>query len=309
MAFFGYPEAQDNDAERAARAGLELLDAIAKLGSQAGAPNWRNESVSIQVRWQLERAPAKKPTYSAKLPISPRACKAAAEPGTVLITDAVHQLVSGFFVVASCGASALKGIEREFRHRGPSKAAMSRASVFESRFMPSTGYLCYLKKIMRPLLRVCLIAGFTASVSACAQSGSIGPLNSTATEDQQKLIVAHKAGMAAQQACMAQYRQASHSGGVSEEVQQQFQQCLLQARKPEFTIARQTADQRLKSDSSIYGVTTRAIIAGDSADRAGNNEEALRQYQSVDENSPPLSPKLRASIHFHHPMKRFHHLI
>src|SRR6202140_1253048 len=31
MAFFGYPEAHDNDAERAARAGLAILDAISKL--------------------------------------------------------------------------------------------------------------------------------------------------------------------------------------------------------------------------------------------------------------------------------------
>jgi len=38
MAFFGYPEAHDNDAERAARAGLEMLDAIAKLGEEAGRP-------------------------------------------------------------------------------------------------------------------------------------------------------------------------------------------------------------------------------------------------------------------------------
>jgi class 3 adenylate cyclase len=36
MAFFGYPEAHDNDAERAARAGLAILDAIAKLNEQPG---------------------------------------------------------------------------------------------------------------------------------------------------------------------------------------------------------------------------------------------------------------------------------
>ncbi len=38
MAFFGYPEAHDNDAERAARAGLAILDAIAKLNEQPGRP-------------------------------------------------------------------------------------------------------------------------------------------------------------------------------------------------------------------------------------------------------------------------------
>src|SRR6516164_10650163 len=34
IAYFGWPEAHDNDAERAARAGLAILDAIAKLNSQ-----------------------------------------------------------------------------------------------------------------------------------------------------------------------------------------------------------------------------------------------------------------------------------
>ena len=36
MAYFGWPEAHDNDAERAARAGLTILDAIAKLNQQRG---------------------------------------------------------------------------------------------------------------------------------------------------------------------------------------------------------------------------------------------------------------------------------
>jgi class 3 adenylate cyclase len=35
MAYFGYPEAHDNDAERAARAGLAILDAISKLNQPA----------------------------------------------------------------------------------------------------------------------------------------------------------------------------------------------------------------------------------------------------------------------------------
>ncbi|MBV8361988.1 MAG: AAA family ATPase, partial [Deltaproteobacteria bacterium] len=44
--------------------------------------------------------------------------QAAAEPGTVVITDAVQGLVSGLFVVESRGASGLKGIERPLQlHR------------------------------------------------------------------------------------------------------------------------------------------------------------------------------------------------
>src|SRR5215469_12359282 len=36
MAFFGYPEAHENDAERAARTGLTIIDSLAKLNEHAG---------------------------------------------------------------------------------------------------------------------------------------------------------------------------------------------------------------------------------------------------------------------------------
>src|SRR5215472_7271934 len=38
MAFFGYPEAHDNDAERAALAGLAIIDVVSKLGDRPGRP-------------------------------------------------------------------------------------------------------------------------------------------------------------------------------------------------------------------------------------------------------------------------------
>jgi ribosomal protein L40E len=38
MAYFGYPEAHDNDAERAARAGLAIVDALSKLDQQPTRP-------------------------------------------------------------------------------------------------------------------------------------------------------------------------------------------------------------------------------------------------------------------------------
>ena len=38
MAYFGWPEAHDNDAERAARAGLAIVDAISKLNERTTNP-------------------------------------------------------------------------------------------------------------------------------------------------------------------------------------------------------------------------------------------------------------------------------
>jgi len=52
MAYFGWPEAHDNDAERAARAGLAIVDAVTRSISATGkaiVPNCRFASVSIAV--------------------------------------------------------------------------------------------------------------------------------------------------------------------------------------------------------------------------------------------------------------------
>ena len=38
LAYFGYPHAQEHDAERAIRAGLELVDEVPKLKTAAGVP-------------------------------------------------------------------------------------------------------------------------------------------------------------------------------------------------------------------------------------------------------------------------------
>ena len=112
MAYFGYPEAHDNDAERAARAGLAILDAISKLNEHPTHPKLAAR-VGIDSGAVVVGAGAGKdadvfgdtPNIAARV-------QAAAEPGTVLITAATHRLVSGLFVVEDRGAQALKGIER-----------------------------------------------------------------------------------------------------------------------------------------------------------------------------------------------------
>jgi len=125
MAFFGYPEAHDNDAERAARAGLELLDAISKLNEQpdslplkGGGPG-RGSHPKLTARVGIDSGAVvvgagagKEADVFGEAPNIAAPVQAAAEPGTVLITEVVHKLVSGLFVVESRGASVLKGVER-----------------------------------------------------------------------------------------------------------------------------------------------------------------------------------------------------
>ena len=112
MAFFGYPEAHDNDAERAARAGLAILDAIAKLNQQ---PERRKLSARIGIdsgAVVVGAGAGKEADVFGDTPNIAARVQAAAAPDTVLITADTHRLVSGLFVVEDRGAQALKGIDR-----------------------------------------------------------------------------------------------------------------------------------------------------------------------------------------------------
>jgi class 3 adenylate cyclase/tetratricopeptide (TPR) repeat protein len=118
MAYFGYPEAHDNDAERAARAGLAILDVIAKLNDRAARPGLATRPrlaarVGIDSGAVVVGAGAEKEAdVFGDVPNIAARVQAAAAPGTVMITAATHRLVSGLFVVEDRGAQPLKGIAR-----------------------------------------------------------------------------------------------------------------------------------------------------------------------------------------------------
>src|SRR5229473_5342648 len=112
MAYFGYPEAHDNDAERAARAGLAMLDAITKLNEHPTHPKL-SARIGIDSGAVVVGAGAGKDTdVFGDTPNIAARVQAAAAPDTVLITADTHRLVSGLLVVEDRGAQALKGVER-----------------------------------------------------------------------------------------------------------------------------------------------------------------------------------------------------
>ncbi|MBV8454429.1 MAG: AAA family ATPase, partial [Deltaproteobacteria bacterium] len=110
MAYFGWPEAHDNDGERAVRAGLSILEAISKHDHDCTRPKL-TARVGIDSGTVVVGAGAGKdadvfgesPNIAARL-------QATATPATVLITAATHRLISGLFVVEALGTRALKGI-------------------------------------------------------------------------------------------------------------------------------------------------------------------------------------------------------
>jgi len=110
MAFFGYPEAHDNDAERAARAGLAILEAVSKLNQESTKP-----TISVRVGIDsgavvVGEGAGQDVDVFGEAPNVAARVQAAADPDTVLITAATYRLVSGLFVVEERGAQALRGI-------------------------------------------------------------------------------------------------------------------------------------------------------------------------------------------------------
>jgi Adenylate cyclase, family 3 (some proteins contain HAMP domain) len=108
LVYFGYPQAQENDAERALRAGLAIIEAIAAQ-SQALAARGGPE---LAVRIGIHAGPVvigEDAEVFGEVPNVAARVQAAAEPGMLLITRDVHRLVSGLFVAKRPGSADPQG--------------------------------------------------------------------------------------------------------------------------------------------------------------------------------------------------------
>jgi class 3 adenylate cyclase/tetratricopeptide (TPR) repeat protein len=114
MALFGYPQAQENDAERAVRAALAIQRALADLNARhlaKGAPE-------LSARIGLESGPVVVEAAGEVFGDAPNIAarvQAAAEPGSVLITVNVQRQVAGLFVAEERGVRELKGVSQPVR--------------------------------------------------------------------------------------------------------------------------------------------------------------------------------------------------
>src|SRR5215469_14383037 len=110
MAYFGWPQAHDDDVERAVRAGLAMLEATSKLNRDSSHPKLTARVGIDSGLVVIGPGTGTGADVYGEAPNMAARVQAAAEPGTVLITDAAHRLNSGLFVVEECGAHILKGI-------------------------------------------------------------------------------------------------------------------------------------------------------------------------------------------------------
>ena len=109
MALFGFPVAQENDAERAARAALSIQHALAEVNRKntaAGKPAL-NARIGIEIGPVVIDAAGE--IYGDAPNVAARV-QALAEPGTVVVTARVQRQIAGLFVAEERGNHELKGV-------------------------------------------------------------------------------------------------------------------------------------------------------------------------------------------------------
>ena len=137
LVYFGYPQAHEHDAERAVRAGLELIAAVAELKTPTPLQTRVGIATGLVVVGDLiGSGEAQERGIVGETPNLAARLQGIAEPNMVVIAEGTRRLLGNLFELQDLGAKDLKGIA------GPVRAwAALRASSAEGRFeaMHATG--------------------------------------------------------------------------------------------------------------------------------------------------------------------------
>ena len=132
LAYFGYPQAHEHDAERAVQAGLAIVEAAPKLVTAASSPLHVRIGIAtglVVVGDLIGSGEAQERGVVGDTPNLAARLQAIAEPDMVVIAEGTRRLLGNLFELQDLGVEDLKGIS------GPARAwAALRASSAESRF-------------------------------------------------------------------------------------------------------------------------------------------------------------------------------
>jgi class 3 adenylate cyclase/tetratricopeptide (TPR) repeat protein len=175
LVYFGYPHAHEEDAERAVRAGLALVDETQRLNPRLEQDHGIRLAVRVGIHTGLvvagemgATAPREPLGIIGETPNIAARLEGIAEPNTVVISDATLRLVPGLFITQDSGTPALKGVTepiRIYRVIQPSgvrsrlEAAAGRLSPFVGRQEEIGLLLGRWEQVEEKLGQVVLISG------------------------------------------------------------------------------------------------------------------------------------------------------
>ena len=132
MVYFGFPQAQEHAAERAVRAGLEILEKVGRLKRPDGLPLQCRVGIATGLVVAGDATgvgTAGEETVVGETPNLAARLQSIAEPDCVLVGPSTHRLTEDFFEYSFLGEQAIKGF-----HEPISIWKALRESATESRF-------------------------------------------------------------------------------------------------------------------------------------------------------------------------------
>ena len=149
LAYFGYPRAHEDDAERAILAGLSVVDSVAALNPTLG----QQRAVDLVVRVGIATGPvvvgdligegaSEESAVVGATPNLAARLQSLAAPNTVIISSGTHALAAGRFEYEDLGHHALKGIAaavRIWRVLSPSTAESRFEAAHHAELTPLVG--------------------------------------------------------------------------------------------------------------------------------------------------------------------------
>src|SRR6201988_1021907 len=130
LMYFGYPQAHEDDAERAVRSGLELVAAVSALKTHASLQARVGIATGVVVVGDLiGSGEAQERGIVGETPNLAARLQSVAEPNAVVIAESTRKLLGNLFEFQDLGSQDLKGVSGPVR----AWAALRQASV-EGRF-------------------------------------------------------------------------------------------------------------------------------------------------------------------------------
>jgi class 3 adenylate cyclase len=144
LAYFGWPQAHEDDAERAVRAGLALVRAVAGLEA-GGRPLAARIGIAtglVVVGELVGEGEAQERAVVGETPNLAARLQALADPGSVVISQATRRLVGGLFELTDLGPTRVKGFAEPlaaFRVEGEGRADGRFEALHGQRLTPLIG--------------------------------------------------------------------------------------------------------------------------------------------------------------------------
>ena len=152
MAVWGVPVAREDDAERAVRAALEIVDAVTVFGEGLGVPGLRARAGVTTGQVAALEHPGEGLVVGDRVNTASRV-QSSADPGTVLVDEVTRQVTSAAIAYEDAGEHSVKGKSEPLRLWRASRVVAGvggreREQVFEAPFVGRDGDLRLLKELL-----------------------------------------------------------------------------------------------------------------------------------------------------------------